>query len=149
MIDRFLFFVILSIFYSQLINIFETVLWIRGFWKIKPPFPTSKGDVKNEGYHLLLAFLYFMPFTFLEPEFIKTIPWAWLVWILNDVTWHFWSVYPRYWKKWIIFYFNPRLNVVLWFARFLIIKVKVTPRRMFYITLIRLMVLPFLFMFMV
>ena len=136
--------IFLSIVYSQVINIFETLLWVRGLWKIKPPFPTSKGDVKNEGYHILLAFLYFMPFLFLNFGFIKSIPWAWLVWILNDMTWHFWSVYPYYWKRWIMFYFNPRLNDTLWFARFLIIKIKVTPRRMFYITLVRILFLPFL-----
>ncbi len=143
----FTFLLTLTFFYAQLINIFETLLWVRGFWKIKPPFPTSRGDVKNEGYHLFLAFLYFLPFIFIERDFIKTIPWAWLVWILNDTTWHVWSVNPHYWKEWLLFYFNPKINVAIWFARFLIIKVKVTPRRMFYITLVRLIVLPFLFMF--
>jgi len=136
---------IFSLLYSQVINIFETIIWIKGFWKIKTPFPICKGDVKNDGYHLLLALLYFLPFIVITSSFFKALPWAWLVWFLNDTTWHFWSVHPKYWTKWIIFYFDPHSEVTLWYARFFIVKVKVSPKRMFYITIFRLLLMPFLF----
>mgnify|MGYP000595487094 CR=1 FL=1 len=133
---------IFAIVYAQFINAVEALLWVKGLWVLKAPFKFETKEVYRDLYHVLLALLYIAPF--LPLGLLETIRLAWIVWILNDTTWHFWAVKPSDWIKWIKFYFNPFKNEVVWYARLGIIQVKVTPKRMFYITLIRILVLPFL-----
>jgi len=133
---------IIAAVYAQALNVFESLVWTGGLWRLKPPFPRAEEKVRNEGYHLALALAYVLPFIVLTwPNVLKALVPSILVWLLNDVTWHFWSVYPRYWISWIKFYFNPRDTGVVWYARFLVCMVGVTPRRMLIITLTRIAVL--------
>lgn len=131
-----------AVCYSQLINVAETLIWVGRPWSLKPPFPTARGDVRDEGYHLLLASLYVAPFLALRPaEPLEVVALSILVWLLNDVTWHVWAVSPRHHLDWLRFYFNPRDTRVVWYARFLVGKFAVTPRRMFAVTVARAAVL--------
>lgn len=131
-----------AIAYSQAINIVEVRLWVGRPWSLKPPFPRAHGKVRENGYHIVLALAYLAPFVVLcWNDFLCVIAMSITVWLLNDVTWHFWSVSPKYWDEWIRYYFNPRSGHVLWYARFLIANVEVTPRRMFGVTLARVLVL--------
>ncbi|RLF05591.1 MAG: hypothetical protein DRK00_04035 [Thermoprotei archaeon] len=132
----------LAVAYSQMINLAETLIWVGKPWSLKPPFPLAKGEVRNEGYHLLLAFLYVAPFVALYPAApLRAALLATLVWLLNDVTWHLWAVDPRHHVEWLKFYFNPRDTRVVWYARFLVGKFAVTPRRMLVVTLARVVVI--------
>jgi len=129
---------VLAVAYSQIINVAETLIWVGRPWSLKPPFPLARGEVRNEGYHLVLAVLYVVPFIALHPAApLKAAFLATLVWLLNDVTWHFWAVSPRHHVEWLRFYFNPRDTRIVWYARFLVGKFAVTPRRMFLVTLAR------------
>ena len=132
----------LAFTYAQFINLAETLLWIERPWGLKPPFPTAEEEVEDEGYHALLAALYVVPFAILyyvHP--LKVVVLSVFVWFLNDTTWHFWAVNPRYYLQWLRFYFNPRDRRVVWYARFGIGKFAVTPRRMFIVTIVRIAVL--------
>lgn len=134
--------VALAACYSQVVNLVETVMWVGRPWSLKPPFPLAKGEVRNEGYHLLLAALYVAPFIVLSPaEPLRAAVLALLVWLLNDVTWHLWAVDPRHHLDWLRFYFNPSDRRVVWYARFLAGKFAVTPRRMLLVTLARVVAL--------
>lgn len=129
---------LIALLYSQAINIMETLIWVGKPWKLKPPFPFTTHEVKNDGYHLLLSILYIAPYLILYSNRLLLVAELSLItWLLNDVMWHFWSVNPRYYLEWIRFYFNPHGNQIVWYARFLAAKVAVTPRRMFIVTIIR------------
>ncbi|RLE96585.1 MAG: hypothetical protein DRJ63_10365 [Thermoprotei archaeon] len=131
---------LLAAIYAQVINIMEVFLWTKGLWSIEPPFIFDVRKPKQDSYHILLAILYFLPFTFLG--LIEAFKLAWIVWILNDTTWHFWAVKPSYWTEWVKFYFNPHINQIVWYARIGVKIIKITPRRMFLITVVRLLLLP-------
>ena len=127
--------------YSQIINIFETLLWVGKLWGIKPPFKVQEEEtVKNDAYHLFLSIAYIAPFLLIARG-LEIVGATILTWLLNDVMWHFWSVHIRYWLDWIKFYFNPKDNSVLWYARLGFTTIRVTPRRMFGITLFRVLFL--------
>lgn len=129
---------LIALLYSQAINVMETLIWVGKPWKLKPPFPLTTHEVKNDGYHLLLSILYIAPYFILYPNrLLVVVELSLITWLLNDVMWHIWSVNPRHYLEWIRFYFNPRGNQVVWYARFLAAKVAVTPRRMFIATVIR------------
>jgi len=128
--------------YAQFINVMEVLLWTKGLWSLRAPFKFDTRKIPKDMYHVLLALLYIAPFAPLG--LVEAFKLAWIVWILNDTTWHFWAVRPSDWLKWIKFYFNPFSNEVLWYARLGIAQIKVTPKRMFLITLARILILPFL-----
>ncbi len=136
---------LIAFLYSQLINIFESLIWHRGLWKLEYPFPRYKEEPKQDAYHVFLVVIYALPFIQYEPTRILYA--TWIVWTLNDLLWNIWAVKPRDWIKWYKFYFNPRDAETVWIARLLICKVDVTPRRMFYLTLFRLTLLPLLVYF--
>jgi len=127
--------------YAQIINIFETILWIGKLWGIKPPFKTYEGEhIENDAYHLFLSLAYVIPYPFITRG-LEILAAAILTWLLNDIMWHFWSVHVKYWLDWIKFYFNPKDDSTLWHARFGITTIRVTPRRMFKITAFRIVFL--------
>lgn len=129
---------LVALLYSQAINVAETFVWVGRLWKLKPPFPLTAHEVENDGYHLLLSVFYVVPYLILYPnQLLLIVELSLITWLLNDVMWHFWSVNPRYYLEWIRFYFNPRGDQVVWYARFLVTKVAVTPRRMFTVTVAR------------
>lgn len=132
---------IIAVIYSQIINVVESLIWTRGIWKLKPPFFTTPPNKVKGSYHFWLMIFYVLPFLFMTSNIIHIVACAWLVWLLNDITWHIWSVYPKYWIDWILFYFNPKDDRVVWYARLKFRIVAVTPKRMFRITLIRLILL--------
>jgi len=133
---------IIAFIYSQAINVFETLLWVKGFWKLRDVSETWKGvkKIPRDAYHFFLAIAYVLPFivTF---NFLEVAKGSILVWLLNDLTWHFWSVHPSSWFKWIKDYFNPRSTITLWYARLLFARVRVTPKLMFWITTTRIILL--------
>ncbi|RLF02929.1 MAG: hypothetical protein DRJ59_02155, partial [Thermoprotei archaeon] len=128
--------VIYTFLYAQIINVFETLLWVRSFWRLRKISQLWGSErVPRDAYHAFLAVLYILPF----------IPWgltvalecALIVWLLNDLTWHFWSVHPKSWFKWFKSYFNPFGHETLWYARLGITRIKITPKRMFWATVFR------------
>jgi hypothetical protein len=127
--------------YAQVINIFETMLWVGKPWKLKPPFPVADGEVGNDSYHVLLALLYVAPFAVFLRDLLTILELTTLTWLLNDVTWHLWAVNFGYHLDWLRFYFNPNLRVTVWYARFGLFKVPVTPRRMFLASIARIVLL--------
>lgn len=130
-----------AVAYAQAINIFETLLWVGKPWRLKPPFPVAEGEVKNDGYHVLLALLYIAPFAIFFRDLLLVSKLATLTWLLNDVTWHLWAVDFKHHLDWLRFYFNPNSRVTVWYARFGLLKVSVTPRRMFIVTIARVILL--------
>ncbi|MCX8181214.1 MAG: hypothetical protein N3E41_07585 [Thermofilaceae archaeon] len=136
---------LIAFIYAQVINLVETFIWVGHLWGLKPPFPTTQGDVRNDGYHTVLAIFYVVPYALTyccEPLVIATL--STLTWLLNDIMWHIWSVNPRYHLHWLRFYFNPHSNQVVWYARFGFFKIAVTPKRMFRVTVLRIIAVTFL-----
>ena len=138
---------IVAVLYAQLINVYESIKWTGGLWRLEPPFPVAENKVPLDFYHIKLAFLYFIPFPAIALDVSLCVLGGFMVWLFNDITWHFWSVKPRYWLEWIKFYFNPRGREVVWYARFGVIATAVTPRRMLMLTLFRMAILTLLIIF--
>ena len=134
--------ILFSIIYAQGINIFESLFWTKGFWRFKPPY--FKNPTKDKScYHIFLTLAYAAPFiSLLFYNMIKYfLLCSTIVWLLNDLCWHFWAVSPRYWLDWFKFYFNPFSKQVLWYVRLKVIFIPVTPRRMFLATIIRIVMI--------
>ncbi len=137
--------ILLAIIYSQVINIFETIYWIGGFWRLKPPFFKDERENVEGAYHTWLALMYVVPFLIIyNNNAVLVILGTWITWMMNDLTWHLWAVKPKYWLQWIKYYFNPYDNTTVWHARLWITSIKVSPRKMFYTTMFRAAVLPLL-----
>ena len=137
--------ILIAIIYSQVINIFESMVWAGGLWRLKAPFGTCNELPKQDMYHLVLMIAYALPFIPISRLITSWVLPSWIVWLLNDLLWHFWSVNPKYWIDWIKFYFNPKKKYVIWYARMGLFYIGVTPRLMFYITLFRIILLPLIY----
>lgn len=131
---------LIGLIYGNIVTLFEVILWNKRLWREFSPLRVTRKPEKD-AYHLFLAIAYcapFIPFTITGLiGFIDFLYGSVLVWLLNDVLWQFYAIRPYGWIKWIKYYFNPRDNRLLWYARLSIKMVGVTPRRMFYITITR------------
>jgi len=131
---------LIGFIHGNIITLFEVILWNKRLWcEFFPLHATRKPE--NDAYHLFLAIAYFIPFIpLITVGLIGLIDFLYggvFVWLLNDILWQFYAIRPRDWVKWIKYYFNPYDNSLLWYARLGIKMVKVTPRRMFYVTIAR------------
>ena len=135
----------IAFLYGQVINIFETLVWVKGFWKLED-IDEMWGDerrIPRDAYHAVLALAYIIPF--LPLGIYRALLCGLVVSLVNDLLWHFWSVKPRNWIKWLKKYFNPYDNeTLLWYARFAVAVVKVTPSRMFKSVIVRVFIMGFL-----
>lgn len=138
---------VISILYAQGINLFESLFWTGSLWKLKPPFFKNPNADEKSWYHVILTLLYVAPFLvlLLNGIIVKFLYCSILVWLLNDLCWHFWSVSPKFWITWLKYYFNPFDNSVLWYVRYGIMNIPVTPKRMFLITVFRVFILCILY----
>jgi len=133
---------IAGIMYAQIINIYESLKWIGRLWSLEPPLPPAPSKPNNDGYHLVLAIAYILPFLPLAMiDFASAALGVITTWTFNDLTWHFWSVKPKYWAKWMRFYFNPTDRRVVWYARMKLFSIPVSPSLMFFSTIMRVIIM--------
>ncbi len=132
---------LVALAYGNVVAAVEAAIWC-GFWRRFSPPAREPEQPRDDAYHLALTAAYFAPFLplmllgALSP--LDVVRGATMVWLLNDVLWHFYAVHPADWLKWLKFYFNPLDDRAVWYARFGFATAKVSPRRMLIATVIRL-----------